>query len=135
MSFFSWSSRLDCSAACCGEKPEIFVGAALKARLRILFPKRKPARVRSATAENFFTESDEGFFTGVVISTTLESMWRKLLSVAQRSSAGDAGVGAVVSGEQWDFTASRIDAPTRNACSKSIKERSQHAGDTAANYD
>src|ERR1700722_4478898 len=56
-------------------------------------------------------------------------------SVAQGCSAGDTGVGAVVSGEQRNFAAARIDAPTGDACAKFIKERPQHAGDTAANYD
>jgi hypothetical protein len=64
MDFFNWSSSLTCSAACCGEKPEIFVvGGALEARWATLLPIRRITRLKSATAETLFRISEEAFFT------------------------------------------------------------------------
>jgi hypothetical protein len=63
-----------CSAACCGEKPDIFVaGAALETRWAIFFPKRKNTRVKNATTGNLFTNRDKGFFSRIVFSRNLKS--------------------------------------------------------------
>ena len=71
----------------------------------------------------------------MVISRNIGSRLLEVRSVAQGGSAGDAGVGAVVSGKQGNFAATRIDAPARYASAKFIEERPQYAGDSAADYD
>ena len=111
------------------------MGMALKARWAISLADRKTTRLKSAKAEILFKNSDDGFFNGMVISRNIENRLLKLRSVAQGGSAGNTGVGAIVSGEQRNFAAARIDAPTGNARAKFIKERPQHAGDSAADYD
>lgn len=55
--------------------------------------------------------------------------------VAECGAAGDAGVGGVVSGQEWNFAAAGIDAPSRDAFANVREERLHDGGDAATDDD